>query len=115
MTEVNLFALFTKNSPENVESADLDYNLKREALIFYECFRKKKIFVSNFQVSLFPPELLADTRGIRLEVSNNQHPKVNEASLSLHLKIRGERERSPPLPEIMQSRFPHLGNSQGSA
>ena len=29
--------------------------------------------------------------------------------------IRGERERSPPLPEIMQSRFPHLGNSQGSA
>ena len=31
------------------------------------------------------------------------------------LKIRGERERSPPLPEIMQSRFPHLGNSQGSA
>ena len=29
--------------------------------------------------------------------------------------IRGERERSPPLPEIMQSRFPHLGNSHGSA
>ena len=29
--------------------------------------------------------------------------------------IRGERGRSPPLPEIMQSRFPHLGNSHGSA
>ncbi|KAI9538136.1 hypothetical protein NQZ68_017869 [Dissostichus eleginoides] len=29
--------------------------------------------------------------------------------------IRGERERSPPLPQIMQSRFPHLGNSHGSA
>ena len=29
--------------------------------------------------------------------------------------VRGERERSPPLPEIMQSRFPHLGNSHGSA
>ena len=28
--------------------------------------------------------------------------------------IRGERERSPPLPQIMQSRFPHLGNSQRS-
>ena len=29
--------------------------------------------------------------------------------------IRGERERSPPLPQIMQSRFPHLRNSHGSA
>ena len=32
-----------------------------------------------------------------------------------NIMIRGERERSPPLPEIMQLRFPHLGNSQGSA
>lgn len=30
-------------------------------------------------------------------------------------KARGERERSPPLPQIMQSSFPHLGKSQGSA
>ena len=28
---------------------------------------------------------------------------------------RGKRERSPPLPQIMQSSFPHLGKSQGSA
>ena len=32
-----------------------------------------------------------------------------------HRKTRGERERSPPLPQIMQSSFPHLGKSQGSA
>lgn len=30
-------------------------------------------------------------------------------------EIRGKRERSPPLPEIMQSSIPHLGTSQGSA
>ena len=35
--------------------------------------------------------------------------------LSLHRVIRGERGRSPPLPEIVQSRFLHLRNSQGSA
>ncbi|XP_073219045.1 uncharacterized protein [Lepidochelys kempii] len=29
--------------------------------------------------------------------------------------LRGQRERSPPLPQIMQSSFPHLGKSQGSA
>ncbi|XP_068612254.1 LOW QUALITY PROTEIN: transmembrane protein 88 b [Brachionichthys hirsutus] len=44
---------------------------------------------------------------------------VAHAGTDPHLEgqqlIRGERERSPPLPEIMQSRFPHLGNSQGSA
>uniref|UniRef100_A0A0E9X153 Uncharacterized protein n=1 Tax=Anguilla anguilla TaxID=7936 RepID=A0A0E9X153_ANGAN len=38
-----------------------------------------------------------------------------EYILLFHSNIRGERERSPPLTEIMRSRFPHLGNSQGSA
>ncbi|KAK2900053.1 hypothetical protein Q8A73_013182 [Channa argus] len=38
-----------------------------------------------------------------------------DAFVFAHFTIRGERERSPPLPQIMQSRFPHLGNSQGSA
>src|SRR4029434_7208180 len=36
-------------------------------------------------------------------------------SLSLNHHVRGERERSSPLPEIVQSRFLHLTNSQGSA
>ena len=39
----------------------------------------------------------------------------SDLTFSLQQLIRGERERSPPLPQIMQSRFPHLGNSQGSA
>ena len=29
--------------------------------------------------------------------------------------FRGKHEHSPPLPQIMQSSFPHLGKSQGSA
>src|SRR4029434_6636887 len=36
-------------------------------------------------------------------------------SLSLNHHVGGERERSSPLPEIVQSRFLHLRNSQGSA
>ena len=42
-------------------------------------------------------------------------PGVNEYLLFRHRHVRGERERSPPLPQIMQSSFPHLGKSQGSA
>src|SRR4029434_12650 len=36
-------------------------------------------------------------------------------SLSLNHHVRVERERSSPLPEIVQSRFLHLRNPQGSA
>ena len=42
MIEVGAFALFTLSSRENAESAGLYSNVKREALFFYECFRKKK-------------------------------------------------------------------------
>ena len=40
----------------------------------------------------------------------------NELSQSLILfcYIRGERERSPPLPQIVHPSLPHLGRSQGS-
>ena len=34
---------------------------------------------------------------------------------SVDVVVGGERERSPPLSQIMQSKLPHLGNSQGSA
>ena len=44
------------------------------------------------------------------------NPRVTGVSVSSRqLLLRGERERSPPLPQIMQSSFPHLGKSQGSA
>ena len=42
-------------------------------------------------------------------------PRLGKPSLLLDTKFRGERGRSPPPTEIMQSRFPHLGNSQRSA
>ena len=44
---------------------------------------------------------------------------VIEGSLSLKRKKkkkkRGKGEHSPPLPQIMQPSFPHLGKLQGSA
>src|SRR4029434_8542776 len=51
-------------------------------------------------------------RDMKDTVSSSQSPHV---SLSLNHHVRGERERSSPLPEIVQSRFLHLRNSQGSA
>ena len=47
--------------------------------------------------------------------SPRQHALANSGRpASFNMTIGGERGRSPPLPEIMQSRFPHVGNSLGS-
>ena len=50
-----------------------------------------------------------------LRLARQKARETSTRVFSVDIVIRGERERSPPLPQIMQSRFPHLGNSQGSA
>ncbi|KAL8213312.1 UNVERIFIED_CONTAM: hypothetical protein K2H54_062209, partial [Gekko kuhli] len=52
------------------------------------------------------------------EGETNETEKITETKTSstfVDRVARGKRERSPPLPQIMQSSFPHLGKSQGSA
>ena len=52
----------------------------------------------------------------RRQASQTQQSSHGSLLLSFHRKkLRGKRERSPPLPQIMQSSFSHLGKSQGSA
>ena len=54
--------------------------------------------------------------GLVLSLCPKKSRKTSRCQRSLlRDKTRGERERSPLLPEIMQLRFPNLGNSQGSA
>ena len=44
--------------------------------------------------------------------SSKASSDYSDVNIFISHVIRGERERSPPLSQIMQSRFPHLGNSQ---
>ena len=59
--------------------------------------------------------LSASAKQLQRHVEAPACGKVAPRVLGFQHFIGGERERSPPLPEIMQSRFPHLGNSLGSA
>ena len=47
--------------------------------------------------------------------SNEELPDTREGGFSLLLFFRGAQESSPPLLQIIQSSFQHLGYSQGSA
>src|SRR4029434_9931829 len=72
--------------------------------------KKKKKFQAGCQCTSKP--FPGPCREMSDTVSSSQ---LRHFSLSLNHHVRGERERSSPLPEIVQSRFLHLRNSQGSA
>src|SRR4029434_4099548 len=72
--------------------------------------KKKKNFQAGCQCTSKP--LPGPCRYMKDTVSSSQS---RHFSLSLNHHVMGERERSSPLPEIVQSRFLHLRNSQGSA